>query len=253
MENNSASPNSPALATSSHRKFPVGASVLAALTGIPVLIVGGVVGGFVVSALHGGHFNPRHITIVDGLTIQLFAYLALIPYLLWAMTKLWRVSLRDLGFRVPGGREIGIALLGALGMILIVQGLAQIIQSVLHTQHEQQAVQLLKAVRSPGVLAFFAIFAIFIAPFVEELTFRVFIFGGAARVAPVWAAALLSGALFGAAHADPIAFVPLAIGGMLLCIVYYRTRNAWMSMISHAIFNGTTILALLLAQRAGIH
>lgn len=252
MENNSASPSSPVLATTSHRKFPVGASVLVALIAIPVLFLGGAVGGIAVMVLHGQP-SLRHITVVDGLMIQLVAYLALIPYLLWAMTRVWQVSLRDLGFRTPRGRDIGIALLGALGMIFIVQGLAQIIQSLLHTQHEQQAVQLLKAVRSPGVLAFFAVFAVFIAPFVEELTFRVFIFGGAARVTPVWAAALISGVLFGAAHADPIAFVPLAIGGMLLCAVYYRTRNAWMSMISHAIFNGTTILALLVAQRAGIH
>lgn len=247
------SPSSPVLATASSRNFPIAASIIAALLALPVMFVAAVIGFLVVLAFSHGHFDPKHITIVQGLTVQLFAYLALIPYLLIVMRRLWNVSLHDLGFRVPRANDAGIALLGAVGMMVIVQGAAQVIQRILHTQHEQQAVQLLHAVKDPGVLAFFAVFAVFIAPFAEELTFRIFIFGGASRMTAFWPAAILSGVLFAAAHADAIAFFPLVLGGIVLCWVYSKTRNAWMSMISHALFNGTTIVALLVAQRAGIH
>ncbi len=48
---------------------------------------------------------------------------------------------------------------------------------------------------------------------------------------------MLSGVLFGIAHGDLYAALPLALGGIVLCAVYYRTRNAFASMISHALFN----------------
>ncbi|MBC5815148.1 MAG: CPBP family intramembrane metalloprotease [Candidatus Eremiobacteraeota bacterium] len=252
MENNLASNSSPPLATVSQRKFPVAATIVAAICILPVIFIAAVIGFFMVRAYSGGTIDPRHISVVQGLSVQLFAYVLLVPYLLIVMTRVWRVSLGDLGFRVPTWQNLGFALLGALGMIVLVQSAAAIITTALHSHHEEQAVQLLKAVKTPGVLAFFTIYATIIAPFVEELTFRVFFFNAALRLAPFWAAALFSGLLFGAAHADAIAFLPLAIGGMLLCYLYYKTRNAWVSMIAHGIFNGTTILALITAQHYGI-
>lgn len=252
MENNLASPSSPPLATRSPRKFPLGATVVAAIGILPVIFVAAVIGFFIVRAFSGGRIDPRHITVVQGLCVQLFAYILLVPYLLIVMTKVWRMSLRELGFRVPTPQNLGYGLLGAVGMIVIVQGLAAIIQTLSHTHHEEQAVQLLKAVKTSGVLAFFTLYAVIVAPFVEELTFRVFFFSAAARVMPVLAAALASGFFFGAAHADLIAFVPLGIGGVLLCYLYFKTRNAWVSMIAHGIFNGTTIVALVGAQHLGI-
>jgi len=252
VENNSASPSSPPLATLSHPRFPVAATAIAAVCILPVIFIAAVTGFFIVRAYSGGTIDPRHITVVQGLSVQLLAYVLLVPYLLVVMTRVWHVSLADLGFRVPTLQNLKFALLGALGMIVLVQTAAAIITTVLHSHHEEQAVQLLKAVKTPGVLAFFTIYATIIAPFVEELTFRVFFFSAALRVAPFWGAALFSGILFGAAHADAIAFLPLTLGGTLLSYVYYKTRNAWVSMIAHGIFNGTTILALVTAQHYGI-
>ncbi|GAC1653081.1 MAG: hypothetical protein NVS9B12_02910 [Vulcanimicrobiaceae bacterium] len=261
MENSSVSPSLPPSATFwSVKRIPVAKTIGAALLAVIILLLAAAIGFIAVLAATGALMDPSHIrraltqiTIAQGLTVQLVAYVAIVPYLFFVMTKLWKVTLAELGFTRPTLGQIGIALAGALGMIVVVQGTAQIVQALLHTHHEQQAVQLLRAVRSPGVLVFFTIFAIFIAPFVEELTFRVFIFGGAKRVGPFWLSALLSGVLFGAAHGDWVAFVPLAVGGALLCWVYYTTRNAWTSMISHGLFNGTTVVVLLLAQRAGLH
>jgi membrane protease YdiL (CAAX protease family) len=61
--------------------------------------------------------------------------------------------------------------------------------------------------------------------------------------------AVVSGLLFGIAHGDPFEVMPLAFGGMVLCGVYYITRNAYASMISHALFNSISIFALLFAPQ----
>ena len=45
-------------------------------------------------------------------------------------------------------------------------------------------------------------------------------------------------------HGDVYAALPLALGGIVLCGVYYLSRNAYASMISHALFNGLSIVLL---------
>lgn len=249
MENSSISSSTPPLPTNSTRtKVPIGPTVIAALGMILVLFAGGMVGFFAT----GGAHDVRHLTITQGLVIQLYAELPLVPYLLWFMAKFWKRGPAELGFRVPTAQETGIALLGAVAMIVIVQGLSAIIQTAAHVQHTQAPVQLLKAIRNPATLTFFVLFAVIIAPVIEETAFRVFLFNAAHSYWRFWPAAALSGLFFGLAHADPYAFFPLVIGGIVLCKVYDTTKNAWMSMISHGIFNGTTIVALLLLAKAGI-
>ena len=51
-------------------------------------------------------------------------------------------------------------------------------------------------------------------------------------------------------HGDSYAALPLALGGVVLCAVYYCTRNAFAPMISHALFNALSIVALLVAPQA---
>lgn len=252
MENNSTSSNSPPSAIASPPSpFPIAGTIVAVLCIVPLLFFVGLL-AIGLLAILGIPIDPKHITVMQGLTVQFAAELALVPYLLLVMTRLWKRSLGDLGFRAPSGTQILIGIGGAIAMLALVQGLAAFEQLIAHTQHEQQAVQLLKAIRSPDTLVFFVLYGVFFAPIVEELTFRVFIFNAGMRLAPFWIAASVSGILFGLAHADIIAFLPLSVGGMLLCYLYFRTRNAWISMISHALFNGTTIVALLAAQHAGI-
>ena len=221
-------------------------TVLAAIGILPVVFIGGLIGVGAV-LLTGGHFDPKHLSIAQALSVQLFAEVPLVPYLFFIMRKLWKATPAALGFRAPAWRDAGAAFLGALVMVVLVQGLATLIQTAAHSKHEQLPVELLKSIHARGVLLYFALFAVVLAPFIEELTFRVFFFNAARRVSPFWIAALFSGLLFGAAHADLIAFIPLTLGGMILCYLYNSTGNAYTSMITHGLFNGTTIVALLAA------
>lgn len=250
MENSSISTSTPPLPPHSIRtKVPLTPTIAAALGTIVVVLLGGVAGFF---AVGGPSANLHRLSVQQGLVVQLWAELPLVPYLMWIMLRIWKRTPAELGFRMPTWREAGIGVIGFAAMLLVVQGLSVVIQTLAHVQHQQAPVQLLKGIRQPGTLAFFVVFAIVIAPVIEELTFRVFLFNAAHSYWPFWPAAALSGLFFGFAHADPYAFAPLVLGGIVLCKVYDYTKNAWISMISHGLFNGTTIFALLALQQAGV-
>lgn len=104
-------------------------------------------------------------------------------------------------------------------------------------------------VRSPAVLPVSAFAVVVVAPLVEEVFFRGFVFGGlVSRIG--WApAALASGFLFGAVHGtSPEALpliVPFTLIGAAFAWGYYRTGSLWVSIAAHFLFN--TISFTLLA------
>jgi membrane protease YdiL (CAAX protease family) len=153
--------------------------------------------------------------------------------------------LRELGFRMPTPGNIGIALLGAVAMALVANGGATLIDYLAHSQHQQDIVEIFKQLHDTTTIVLFAVFAIVFAPFAEETFFRLLFFNLGLRYGGFWAGAILSGVLFGIAHGDLYAAIPLALGGMVLCGVYYRTRNIIASMFSHALFNTLSIVVLL--------
>ena len=98
-------------------------------------------------------------------------------------------------------------------------------------------------------IAVFAVAAVIAAPIAEESIFRAFFFNLGLRYGGFWGGALLSAVLFGLAHGDLYEALPLALGGLVLCYVYYSSRNAFAPMISHALFNAFTLAALLVAPK----
>jgi membrane protease YdiL (CAAX protease family) len=114
--------------------------------------------------------------------------------------------------------------------------------------------------------AVIAILTVLGAPFFEELFFRGLLFRALARLfAParfgptatrtvgVVAAVVLDGLLFGLAHAELEQLAGLAIFGMILAAVSYRTGRLGMNMVSHASFNLVAVLAILGSRGGVIH
>jgi membrane protease YdiL (CAAX protease family) len=174
---------------------------------------------------------------------------ALVVLLLAALPSLSKFSLRELGFRAPTAANVGTAIVGAVGMVIVANGGASLIDYLAHSQHQQDIVQIFKQLHDSTTIAIFAAFAVIFAPFAEETFFRIFFFNLGLRYSGFWGGAVLSGVLFGIAHGDVYAALPLALGGIVLCAVYYRTRNAFAPMISHALFNSLSIVALLVAPK----
>jgi membrane protease YdiL (CAAX protease family) len=90
-----------------------------------------------------------------------------------------------------------------------------------------------------------AVLAVGFAPICEEIAFRGFLFGGLRRAMRFRWAALVSGALFGLVHADPIRFVGLSVTGIILAGLYERRRTLVAPIAAHFTVNLIAVLSLL--------
>ena len=203
-----------------------------------------------VAQLKQGPVGPISPMLFDiGIALQFVVEAALAALVLAVLPALSKFSLRELGFRAPSKATLGIALAGAVAMVLVAEGSAALIDYFAHSPHQQDIVEIFKTLHDPTAIAVFAVFAVVFAPFAEETFFRIFFFNLGLRYGGFWGGALLSGALFGIVHGDFYAALPLALGGVVLCAVYYWTRNAFAPMISHALFNALSIVMLLVAPQ----
>ncbi len=192
----------------------------------------------------------------EALTSQTFLLAALateIPMLLLLHFRLiapGAATWEELGLRplrlgrvVRVGVGTGLAGLGltiAIGLLLGAIGLRQ-------NQAEQ-----FTFLRREGVGTFVAVLLLgaIVAPFVEELFFRGFIFGLYRRRQPLWVAYVASGSLFAVLHANPRAMDlgqagALVVGvftlGTLLAWAYQRTGSLYPSMVAHGLNNAVAI------------
>ena len=151
-----------------------------------------------------------------------------------------RVSWRSLGFGKFDWGTVGIGcglLVASYAVILLHNGI--LILLGIETQGEQIS-QLFGGLDSP--VWFFVVGAI-LAPLVEEIFFRGFLFQGF-RARYGWVRALLlSSAIFGVAHLDPVAIIPTFILGCLLGYLYQRSNSIWPGVIFHAIINSLGLCA----------
>jgi membrane protease YdiL (CAAX protease family) len=94
-----------------------------------------------------------------------------------------------------------------------------------------------------GIFFFTAAIA---APFFEEFLFRGFLLPSLTRYTSVWGAIFISSLLFAAAHLSLSEILPLTALGMVLGIVYTRSRNLLSSMLLHSLWNSGTLISLFL-------
>ncbi len=84
------------------------------------------------------------------------------------------------------------------------------------------------------------------APFFEEFLFRGFLLPSLTRYLPVWGAIVISSLLFAIAHLSLSEILPLTVLGMVLGVVYTRSRNLLSSMLLHSLWNSGTLLSLFI-------
>jgi len=98
----------------------------------------------------------------------------------------------------------------------------------------------LGADESTAALVAVCVIVTVLAPIAEETFFRGYFFGALRNWRGPWPAALLTGAVFGGIHvgsADAVFLVPLAVLGVMLCIVRWRTGSLLPCIALHAINN----------------
>ncbi|MDJ0511742.1 MAG: CPBP family glutamic-type intramembrane protease [Crocosphaera sp.] len=96
------------------------------------------------------------------------------------------------------------------------------------------------------VLAIFYFTAAIAAPFYEEIMFRGFLLPSLTRYLPLWGAIGISSFIFAVAHLNLSEVLPLTVLGIVLGIVYTKSRNLLSSMLLHSLWNSGTLISLFL-------
>jgi len=109
---------------------------------------------------------------------------------------------------------------------------------------KQNIVEFFSASRTIEERIMIIVFAVAIAPIVEEFVFRFFIYGVLKRYVGCLLGVILSSLLFAAAHAHFPSFVPLLVLGSCFAIAYEWSGSILVSMTMHSLFNSLTLTAL---------
>jgi membrane protease YdiL (CAAX protease family) len=248
VRNNSTSAPSPLLPTNWPREAWHPLVTVAALIGAIGIMFFAVIAYFVILLIVDPAGAKALTDPSQLLVVQIVAYLPTAAYLLIVLPPLSRTSLADLGFRAPTGRDMLFALGGVVVMVIVVNVSATLIAALTHRQDTEQAVALLRDMKTPlEKFGFFALACVF-APLCEELFFRVFVYNALTRYVNVPIAIVGSGILFGLLHASGwqqilTVGVPLSLGGMTLAYVYARTKCFWANVTTHALFNSISVVA----------
>jgi membrane protease YdiL (CAAX protease family) len=145
-----------------------------------------------------------------------------------------RISWKYLGFGKFNLNTLGLGcgLLIIAYIIILFHNYILILLGI-NTQGEE-ILKMFQALKSP--FWFFVVGVIF-APMVEEIFFRGFLFQGFRQRYGWINAALLSSAIFAAAHLDLASLIPTFVLGNVLAYVYHKSNSLWPGMILHFLVN----------------
>jgi membrane protease YdiL (CAAX protease family) len=118
--------------------------------------------------------------------------------------------------------------------------LGQLWAAIVDTSKTDKLPDSLGADESTAALVAVCVIVTVIAPLAEELFFRGYFFAAVRNWRGPWPAVLITGVVFGAIHAfgtDPVFLVPLAIFGVMLCVVRWQTGSLLPCIALHAINN----------------
>jgi membrane protease YdiL (CAAX protease family) len=176
----------------------------------------------------------------------------------WIGVKLalGNVTAADLGLRRI--RRIWPAVGWATVALVAFNGFALLLAEVFGQPKEQALVDDIRAEDALAIVIAWGLLVCVLAPIVEEVFFRGFMFTVFARRMGVAWAALLDGVVFGIGHAggaEVIQLVALGAFGVALCLLYWRTQSIIPGMALHALNNSIAFgeaLDLDAALRVGV-
>jgi membrane protease YdiL (CAAX protease family)/uncharacterized RDD family membrane protein YckC len=214
----------------------------------PIHVVWGVLAMIVLVAIEAAvvsAFDPDLDSVAATLSVQALLATTLVAVALVFASRggSLPITLRELGLRRFARSALGLAAVTYVAYLVF----AVIYNAFVHPEQEDITRDL--GFDEGGVGAFFAgALIVAAAPLSEEIFFRGFMYGGLRRRLPMWAAAVIAGAVFGLLHytgPDSIGVVPqLAVLGLLLAWLYERTGSLWPPIILHVANNGLALVVL---------
>lgn len=143
------------------------------------------------------------------------------------------------------GRNLAIIALGFVSILFVTYGL-NIVYEFFQIEGTSDNQELIEAVLKFDSRIFMIITTILLAPFVEEILFRKFLFGileVKLHLKPIWAV-ILSAAIFAGIHSIDLFFFQYFALALILSISYAASKNnIFVSMGLHFVNNAMTIIA----------
>lgn len=99
--------------------------------------------------------------------------------------------------------------------------------------------------RDPVAMALYALVVSVCAPVWEEIVFRGFLLPSLTKYMPVWCSILVSSIAFALAHFNVQRMLPLIFLGVVMGVVFARSRNLLPSILLHSLWNGFVFLDLM--------
>lgn len=114
----------------------------------------------------------------------------------------------------------------------------------------QDIIGVLKSNENTIAIGLLVISAAIIAPIVEEIIFRGFLYRFLTSKLSILTAQVVSGIIFAMIHANLLTFMPLAFLGILLARSYEKSGNILVPICFHACFNTFTLTLLFIETSA---
>lgn len=99
--------------------------------------------------------------------------------------------------------------------------------------------------RDPVAMALYAVVVTVCAPLWEEVVFRGFLLPSLTKYMPVWCAIVVSSLAFALAHFSVQRMLPLMFLGMVMGVLFTRSRNLVPSMLLHSLWNAFVFMTLM--------
>jgi uncharacterized protein len=223
--------------------------------------------GFLLQASVHALFNGRLADAADRQGLELAVYGAGFHFGILLGCALFSILLRrfyaDYGTRPAassaGGREpawlevfrlaTGTVLVVLPVLTLLSLGWTVLLRASGVSDQPQDLIGIFAETQSPLVIASMLVVACVLAPLSEELMFRAGLYRYLRQRLGRMPALLLSSVCFGALHGNWAGFLPLAVLGMILAVVYEATGSIRVVIVAHSLFNLNTILVVI----SGLH
>ncbi len=167
-----------------------------------------------------------------SLTVAFMLYRGLNPVRMFGLwPKNWRWCL-------------GVGLAGIAAVLPVILLIEKVLAGWFPEAEGDRTVEFLRERATASDWATVIVMAVVVAPLVEEVIFRGYLYGVARKFAGRWAAVGVTAALFAAIHINALGLLPLALLGVVFALAYELTGSLWTNILMHVCFNGLTLVML---------
>lgn len=187
--------------------------------------------------------EAEDITAVDqwfNSIFPLFIYLPLVLRYVTINGMQCRFNSRNIALTI-----LSLGLIYIASLLISTSGLVEWLMRITGTPLTQQAVESLQHAPDSHFLPM-AMGAVVVAPIIEEIFFRGFIFRVLSARVGMLTGALVSSLFFGAVHVSLIQTLLLTIFGIVQCRLYVKTGSIIYPMLMHMLFNSLSVLSIYL-------